>query len=128
MSYDNIYPNCDKGPKPPYYVEFERGGKAGEFTLFRRQFMFTQQQLSEMKAQCPKDYPMVEMCNEVHPWNLFTSEYGKDGCVPGRKWVEWMVDALNRHAERQDWIDAKARGIIARSDAAQKEIDTQTTP
>jgi hypothetical protein len=108
MSYEqNIYPNYDKRQKPIYYIEFERGGKKGEFTLFRRQFMYTEEQLVEMEKNYPKDIFSLRMCNEVHPWNLFTAEYGKDGCVPDRKWIEWMVDALNEKVQKE--LDAQPK-------------------
>ena len=94
MSY--IYPTEGK---QPFYVEFERGGKKQEFTLFRRQFMYTEEQLAEWEKKSPKDIFMLRMTNEVHPWNIFTSTYGLDGCVPDRKWIEWMVDALNAYVK-----------------------------
>ena len=94
MSY--IYPTEGK---LPFYVEFERGGKKQEFTLFRRQFMYTEEQLAEWEVKSPKDIFMLRMTNEVHPWNIFTAGYGLDGCVPDRKWIEWMVDALNAYVK-----------------------------
>ena len=101
MSYeDNIYPVCDKGQKPLYYVEFNRGGKEREFTIFRRQFMYTEEQLAEWEKKSPKDIFMLRMTNEVHPWNLFTATYGPDNCVPDKAWVKWMVDALNEKVEK----------------------------
>jgi hypothetical protein len=96
MSY--IYPIEGK---QPFYVEFERGDHKGEFTIFRRQFFYTEVQLAEFKVKNPEDFPMLAMCNEVHPWNLFTATYGADGCIPDRKWIEWMVDALNDKAEKE---------------------------
>ena len=100
MSYeDKIYPTSEIGQKPPFYVEFERGDVKGEFTLFRRQFMHTEKELVELEKKSSKDIALLRMTNEVHPWNIFTAGYGPDGCVPDRKWVEWMVDALNDAAE-----------------------------
>ena len=95
MSY--IYPTEGKHP---FYVEFERGDKKGEFTIFRRQFMYTEEQLAEWEKKSPKDIFMLRMTNEVHPWNIFTAGYGPDGCVPDRTWVKWMVDALNEKVEK----------------------------
>ncbi len=101
MSYENIYPNYDgKERRPLYCVEFGRGGHEREFTLFRRQFMYTEEELAEWEKKSPKDIFTLRMCNEVHPWNIFTAKYGPDGCVPDRKWVEFMVDALNAAAEK----------------------------
>jgi hypothetical protein len=98
---NNIYP-VSTGQKPPFYVEFNRGGMGGEFTLFRRNFMYSPSELAEMEKKSPEHAPMLKLCNEVHPWNLFTAEYGKDGSVPDRKWIEWMVDALNSKAEQEE--------------------------
>jgi hypothetical protein len=96
MSYEEkYYPKSEVGQKPPFYVEFERGDRKGEFTLFRRQFMYSEEKLKEFEAKS-EDTKWLRMTNEVHPWNIFTAEYGPDGCVPDRKWVEWMVDALNK--------------------------------
>ena len=105
MSY--IYPSEGK---LPFYVEFGRGDRKGEFTIFRRQFMYIEEQLAEWEKKSPKDIFMLRMTNEVHPWNIFTTNYGPDGCVPDRKWVEWMVDALNEHAERE--ISSKVEIVL----------------
>lgn len=101
MSYE-IYPQCDgKSQKPLYYVEYDRGGKnVKEFTLFRRQFMNTEEKLKELEEKSPNDAWMIRLSNELHPWNIFTAGYGPDGSVPDRKWVEWMVDALNEKTSR----------------------------
>lgn len=97
---DKIYPNFEVGQKPSFYVEFERGDQKGEFTLFRRQFMRSEEELAEMEKKSP-DARWLRMTNEVHPWNIFTANYGPDGCVPDHKWVEWMVDALNKALDKE---------------------------
>lgn len=98
MRYEsNIYPNASKSL---YYVEFGRGDLPGEFTIFRRQFMYTEEELAIWEKKDPKHIFELRMCNEVHPWNVFTANYDLDGCVPDRQWVMWMVDALNEHAGR----------------------------
>ena len=108
MSYE-CYPQYDgKSQKPLFVVEWDRGGKKGEFTLFRRQFMYTEEQLVEWEKKEPKDIFTLRMCNEVHPWNIFTAGYGPDGCVPDRKWVEWMVDALNEKAQKELDVQPKS--------------------
>jgi hypothetical protein len=110
MSYKyKIYPLSEVGQKPPFYVEFERGDRKGEFTLFRRQFMYSEEQLTEMEKKS-EDAKWLRMSNEVHPWNMFTSNYGPPGTVPDRKWVEWMVDALN-DASEADAVIAKMKII-----------------
>ena len=101
MSHEStIYPPHEKGVRPLYYVEFNRGGIDGEFTLFRRQFMYSEDALVELEQKSPEDFPMLRMCNEVHPWNIYTANYGPPNTVPDRKWVEWMVDALNNELDR----------------------------
>ena len=54
----HYYPEDEKSL---YYVEFERGEKKGEFTLFRRQWMYSEKELAELKEKSPKDFPMLEM-------------------------------------------------------------------
>ena len=95
----HIYPEHGVGQKPLYYVEFDRGDHKGKFTLFRRQFMHSESELVALEKQSP-DAQWLRMCNEVHPWNIYTANYGPDGSVPDRKWVEWMVDALNNELDR----------------------------
>lgn len=117
-----IYPDNDKAL---YYVEFHRGGKTNEFTLFQRYWFYSKEDLEQMKKQTPEDFPMLEMCNEGHPWNILTATYGPLGCMPDEKWIEFMVDALNREASR---IKAKAEYDAAISKSAEllaKDIDKE---
>jgi hypothetical protein len=62
--------------------------------------MYSEEEMS--KIIDPDSLAMHKMCNEVHPWNIFTSEYGPDGCVPDKAWVKWMVDAMNEKFERDN--------------------------
>lgn len=103
----HIYPTEDK---LPFYVEFERGDRDREFTIFRRQFMYSEEELAVMKeeAGCTDDFTMLVMTNEVHPWNIFTAGYRSDGCVPDRKWIEWMVDALNEKTQKELDVQSKS--------------------
>ena len=96
-----LYPPNLEGQKSIYYVEFNRSGKENEFTLFKRQFFHSKEELDEMRTKCPTDFPWLEMTNEVHPWNIYTATYGPDGCMPDKKWVQWMVDALNHKVEME---------------------------
>ena len=102
----SIYPTTDNR-KALYYVEFNRGDKEGEFTIFRRQWMHSEAELAEMEKKSPADSQLLRLCNEVHPWNIFTAEYGPDGCVPDKTWVQWMVDALNNQ------FDADLKALTA---------------
>jgi uncharacterized phage-like protein YoqJ len=80
-----------------YYVEFNRGGRSNEFTLFKRHFIRSKEEVEKIKKECPECFAsnLMLQCNEGHPWNIFTGQYGPDGCMPDRRWVCWMVDALN---------------------------------
>jgi hypothetical protein len=94
----HYYP--DKGNKTLYYVEFGRGGKDSEFTVFKRQWLHTDDELEAIKAKDPKRYERIIMFNEVHPWNIFTAEYGAPGSMPDEAWVKFMVDSLNAAVEK----------------------------
>jgi hypothetical protein len=100
----HCYPS-DDSRKSLYYVEFERGDKKGEFTLFRRQWLYSEAELAEWEKKDPKHIFELRMCNEVHPWNLFTGGYGPLGTVPDSNWVCWMVDCLNLVSNNKDLSD-----------------------
>jgi hypothetical protein len=89
----HYYPDNDDAL---YYVEFERGDRKGEFTLFKRQWFYSKEELKKIQAENPDDFAMSLMTNEGHPWNIFTTTYGPPGCMPDEKWVCWMVDCLNK--------------------------------
>lgn len=93
------YPDTDEHPDRLYYVEFNRGGRPNEFTIFKRQFFRSPAEMEKLKAESPEKYPLIELCNECHPWNIFTAEHGADGCMPDKAWVCWMVDALNEKVD-----------------------------
>ena len=97
----HYYPEDEKSL---YYVEFERGGKKGEFTLFKRQWMYSEKELEKMEKENSKDIFMLRMCNEVHPWNIFTAGYGPPGTTPDENWVKFMVDALNQRVELDEIV------------------------
>lgn len=84
----NYYPEDGKSL---YYVEFGRGVDKNEFTLFRRQYLYPQEEWEKMEHG-PLEF------NEVHPWNIMTARFGPDGRVPDRAWVKFMVEALNYYA------------------------------
>lgn len=81
-----------------YYVEFDRGGRAFEFTLFKRSYIHSPEEWE--KIQKEDGFIKGFMSNEGHPYQLFTGTYVKDGCIPDKKWVMWMVDALNEQVKR----------------------------
>jgi hypothetical protein len=93
---NEIYPKIERiNRKPTFYVEFNRGDRPNEFTLFQRNFMYSDEELvKKMEAKEINGFHLL--CNEVHPWNLFTAEYVEYG-IPNK---EWMVDALNEKAEK----------------------------
>ena len=88
----SYYPEKNKGL---YYVEFERGNRPFEFTLFKRSYIHSPEEWEEIKNE------EWFMSNEGHPYNLFTGTYGPDGCVPDESWVKWMVDSLNLSAAKK---------------------------
>lgn len=90
-----IYP---EGIPCLYYVEFERGDRKGEFTVFKRQWLHTKEELEALIKKNPENAVQYRLCNEVHPWNIFTAEYGPDGSMPDEAWVRFMVDSLNAGA------------------------------
>lgn len=85
----DIYPIFKRNsPTPLYYVEFDRDGE-GTFTLFRRNFITNKYEWKEEES-------FSLHSSEVHPFNLFTGQYGKGlNAIPNREWVAWMVDKLN---------------------------------
>lgn len=90
------YPNPEhKDQSAPYYVEFDRGDRVGEFTLFRRQWFRSEEEINHLAEKNAKSAWALRLGNECHPWNIFTGQYGQDGCIPDKAWVCWMVDALN---------------------------------
>lgn len=106
MSYNyfEIYPQSeDRKNKAPFYIEFLQFFKDDPITwkIYRRQYMHTPEELERLKEQSPKDFPWLEMCNEVHPWWLLDGTLQPEGTVPDKKWLLWFVDALNEKAERE---------------------------
>ena len=100
--YDNRYPTFKHGDydSPLYYVEFDRGFTKGTFTLFRRQFILSKEDMEKLKKSDTNDSKLMLMCCEGHGWNIMTDNYGPDGSVPDKKWVCWMVDALNEKLQK----------------------------
>jgi len=95
-----IYPKYqDNDDAIIYFVEFGRGGKENSFTVFQRSFIFSKGKWESMaKSKDPF------MSREGHPYQLFDGFYG---FAPSRKWVEWMIDTLNREHEKHLLIDGK---------------------
>lgn len=103
------YPNFKQNSfEPLYYVEFNRGGKPNEFTLFKRHWFNSQSELNRLELDAPADgsFELLKMCNEVHPYNLFTASFGPDGCSPDKNWVKFMVDALNEKVQNKQYNQA----------------------
>src|ERR1041385_94483 len=105
MSYYPEYRLTDRNIH--FYVEFGRGNVEGEFTLFLRQWIRSEEEMEKLKEKCPKDFSFLLISNEGHPWNIFTARYGRDGSMPDKKWVCWMVDALNEKINN----DSNKKGI-----------------
>lgn len=97
----NYYPSTEND-NSLYYVEFERGDRKNEFTLFKRQWFHIETVLIGLDGTPIIDMEKSRMTDEAHPWNIFTATYGPEGTMPDRKWVEWMVDALNKQTVTTD--------------------------
>lgn len=91
----SYYPENDK---TLYYVEFNRGGRPGEFTVFRRNYIRSDEEYQRLKNA--SESCILLMTNEGHPYNILTATYGPDGCVPDKSWIKWMVDALNEKSQK----------------------------
>lgn len=96
--------------KDLYYVEFERAGEKNTFTLFQRNFIFSEEDLSQLLSQpniTESEKFWSRQSREGHPYNLYTATFGADGCIPDKKWVCWMVDCLNWGVSFKKFIDAE---------------------
>ncbi len=99
MIESSYYPARDGNRNRPYYVEFNCGGRKDEFTLFRRQWLLSEKEVTKMSINDPLG---AINGGEVHPWNLFTGEYFQEGCVPDKALISWMVDAMNDKYENAE--------------------------
>ncbi len=93
---NSYYPITEK---TLYYVEFDRGGRPFEFTLFQRRNIRTQDEYEKLAVNMTET-DKIFFSNEGHPYNMYTGTYGPDGCYPDQSWVMWMVDALNEKAKK----------------------------
>ena len=103
--YFEIYPSYeDRNQRPPFFIEFLQFFKDDPITwkIYKRSFIQPPTELAKLKELAPEDFPLLEMCNEGHPYWLLDGNLQPDGTVPDKKWLEWMVDALNEKAARED--------------------------
>lgn len=102
MSY--CYPENEEAL---YYVEFERTEKKRTATLFKRQWMYPKEKWEKIKIDQERvgGIALAIMTNEMHPWNIFTINYGLPGSMPDEAWVRWMVDCLNLASDVSDVPD-----------------------
>lgn len=103
---DKIYPNFEYGNYDDgisYYVEFDRGNRGGEFTLFQRSFIHSKEMYAQIMSMASENEKFwLKQSAEGHPYNLFTGTYGCDSCYPNKEWVKWMVDALNEKTKNNN--------------------------
>lgn len=95
---NKIYPEFEYGDYScNYYVEFNCGGE-GFFTIFKRNFFCSKEEHKDRLNNCANENEKFWMNKmiEVHPYNLFTANYGPSGSMPDKNWVKFMVDALNK--------------------------------
>jgi hypothetical protein len=83
-----------------YYVEFNRGWKKDNFTIFQRCFIASKEDWAKMMGEGDKDsFAFKLMGREGHPYQLF-SGFCKEECYPSPDWVKWLVDAMNEKVTR----------------------------
>lgn len=64
----------------------------------------------------------MELGNECHPWNIFTATYGPDGSMPDKKWVCWMVDALNKQSQTDNLDETILKVLERKSLSAEQKV------
>lgn len=106
MSYHlfEIYPVSDPGEdKLPFFIEFIQFSKGDSirWKLYRRNYIFPKEEYEKMKAKNPNDWTLSMMSNEGHPYWILDGTLQPDGTVPDKKWLFWMVDALNDKAKQE---------------------------
>lgn len=101
--YFEIYPEHERNTDHPlYFIEFLQFFDKDPITwkLYKRQLHRSQSELEKLKVEDPKSYAIAFMCNEFHPWWLLDGELQPEGTVPDKKWLLWMVDALNEKVKK----------------------------
>lgn len=97
MSYETYPKQLHQGEDHPlYFIEYydrEDGSKV-TWTLFKKNFICSKAEW-DMETSNYSRQSLSFMSREGHPYNLFGDEVLPDQCIPNRKWLEWMVDALN---------------------------------
>jgi len=85
---------------PPYYIEFSTwDDQKWTWQLFRRQYICTRETYDQAKASNEGGW----LFPEVHPWNLGEGELVREEAISlnTRKFLQYMVDALNEKASRE---------------------------
>jgi hypothetical protein len=96
MKYET-YPEYKYGEEYPLYIiEFTdwENGKPLRWKLCKRSFVCSKGVWDMETSNCNPDMLKI-MSREGHPLSLLEDEVLPDHCIPNRKWLEWMVDALN---------------------------------
>jgi hypothetical protein len=99
--YFEIYPSSeDREDRTPYFIEFLQFFEKDPITwkLYLRHFFHTPEEMAKIKEKGPNEFLMASLSNEGHPWWLLDGKLQPDGTVPDKKWLLWMVDALNEKA------------------------------
>lgn len=102
--YFEIYPKTETGEdKALYFIEFLQFFKDNPITwkLYKRSYIFSKEEYKKMVSEKPDDLATQLMGNEGHPWWLLDGTLQPNGTVPDKKWLLWMVDALNEKVQKE---------------------------
>jgi hypothetical protein len=113
MSYETYPPNISaSSDEPLYFIEFHdwQDGSDIIWKLYKRQFLYSKEEFENMISKAPSEYSLL--CREGHPWSLLEDKLLDEGCVPNKKWLCWMVDALNEKVYSDDVISINCSGGV----------------
>ena len=77
---------------PSYYIEFLdlENDSPLRWKLYRRYFLYS---VDEWKEIMGGEFTLAS--REGHPYVLLEGELHGTNCIPNKKWIMYMVDALN---------------------------------
>jgi hypothetical protein len=88
---------------PAYRLEFHQWeGKPETWKLEKRNFLFPKDKWDELMNESTDSVAESLMGREVHPYTLLEDKVLPNHCIPNKKWLKWMVDALNEKALKDD--------------------------
>lgn len=98
---------------PLFFIEFHSwdDGTPTRWKIYQRSFIFpleehkklVEKEVEKTVCENKEDYKkFLTSMREGHAFWLIDGELLPDGCIPDKKWLLWMVDALNEKAKRQN--------------------------